>query len=147
MAINLGPTGGEERDELTASINTTPLVDIMLVLLIIFLITIPVVTHTVPVVLPRQVNQPTQTTPRTITLSIDKEGELYWNDARLADVTALRTELAQHAADRPQPEVHIRVDREVRYEIVGRVVAACRRAGIGKVAFILEPDRSAAGTP
>ncbi len=145
--MSLGPGGGEERDELTASINTTPLVDVMLVLLIIFLITIPVVTHTVPVALPHEVDQPTLTKPQTIILSIDKEGDLFWNDAKLADLAVLLAKLEQRSAERPQPEVHIRADRDVRYEFVGRVVAACRRAGIGTVAFILEPERGAAATP
>jgi len=145
MAINLGP-GGEDGDALTASINTTPLVDIMLVLLIIFLITVPVVTHTVPVALPHEVNQPTQTKPQNIVIAIDKDGNLYWNDAKLADNGVLLARLKERAVDIPQPEVHIRADRNVRYEFVGRVVVDCERAGIGKVAFITEPDRGSAAT-
>jgi biopolymer transport protein ExbD len=131
----------EEGDELVSSINTTPLVDIMLVLLIIFLITIPVVTHTVPVALPHEVNQPTKTRPQNITIAIDKEGTLYWNEARLADAGLLLDKLKERSVDNPQPEVHIRADKEVRYQFVGRVVVACQRAGIAKIAFITEPDR------
>jgi biopolymer transport protein ExbD len=139
MAFNL--RGGEDDDdELVSSINTTPLVDVMLVLLIIFLITIPVVTHTVPVALPHEVNQPTTTRPDNIVIAIDKAGDLYWNDAKLADYPALLARLKARAVDQPQPEVHIRADRDVRYEFVGRVVTDCQRAGIGKVAFIIEPD-------
>jgi biopolymer transport protein ExbD len=143
MAINLGP-GSEDGDALTASINTTPLVDIMLVLLIIFLITVPVVTHTVPVALPHEVNQPTQTKPQNIVIAVDKDGNLYWNDAKLADNGVLLAKLKERAIDNPQPEVHIRADKDVRYEFVGRVVVDCERAGIGKVAFITEPDRGSA---
>ena len=84
MAI-IGLRGDSDDDALTASINTTPLVDIMLVLLIIFLITVPVVTHTVPVALPHEVNQPTVTKPENINIAVDRDGNLYWNDARLAD--------------------------------------------------------------
>ena len=147
MAIGLLP-GGEDADEtLVASINTTPLVDIMLVLLIIFLITIPVVTHSVPVALPNEANQPTQTRPQNINISIDKDGDLYWNEAKLPDTATLLAKLEGHSADKPQPEVHIRADRDARYEFVGRVVAACQRAGIGKVSFITEPQRGAPVTP
>ena len=131
----------EDDDELVSSINTTPLVDIMLVLLIIFLITIPVVTHTVPVALPHEVNQPTKTRPQNITIAVDKDGELFWNEAKLPDATVLLDKLKERAVDDPQPEVHIRADRDVRYQFVGRVVVACQRAGIAKIAFITEPDR------
>jgi biopolymer transport protein ExbD len=147
MAMSLGPIGGEERDELVSSINTTPLVDVMLVLLIIFLITIPVVTHTVPVALPHEVNQPTQTRPQTIIISISKDGDLFWNDARLADAGVLLAKFEERAVAQPQPEVQIRADRDARYEFVGRVVTACQRAGIGKIAFILEPQHGAGATP
>jgi biopolymer transport protein ExbD len=147
VALGLDPGGEREDDALVSSINTTPLVDIMLVLLIIFLITIPVVTHTVPVALPHEVNRPTETRPHTIIIAIDKEGGLYWNDARLADHAALLQNLEQRAVEEPQPEVQIRADRNVRYEFVGRVVTDCQRAGIDKVAFILEPDRGSGAGP
>jgi biopolymer transport protein ExbD len=133
-----------DEDSLAASINTTPLVDVMLVLLIIFLITIPVVTHTIPVALPREVNQPTQTKPQNIVIAVDKDGALYWNDGKLADDDQLLDKLKARAGEQPQPEVHIRADRDARYEYVGRVVVDCQRAGIAKLAFIIEPDHGEA---
>jgi biopolymer transport protein ExbD len=145
MAMGLGPAEGED-DDLVASINTTPLVDIMLVLLIIFLITVPVVTHTVNVQLPREVNKPTQTRPENITLAVDKDGNVYWNEVAVADNASLLKRLEDHATANPQPEVHIRADRDVRYESVGRIVVDCQRAGIAKIAFIIEPDRGSATT-
>jgi biopolymer transport protein ExbD len=141
--IGLRDDSGDDAG-LTASINTTPLVDIMLVLLIIFLITVPVVTHSVPVNLPNEVNQPTVTKPQNIVIAVDKDGNVYWNDAELADNDALLTALKQRAADNPQPEVHIRADKDARYEFVGRVVVDCQRAGIAKVAFITEPEHGSA---
>jgi biopolymer transport protein ExbD len=117
------------------------------VLLIIFLITIPVVTHTVPVALPNEVNQPTKTKPQNIILAVDKDGNIFWNDSKLADAGMLLQKLKERAVDQPQPEVHIRADRDVRYEFVGRVVVTCQRAGIGKVAFITEPERGTAAAP
>jgi biopolymer transport protein ExbD len=146
MAMSLGQGDDDESGELVSSINTTPLVDVMLVLLIIFLITVPVVTHTIPVALPHEVNQPTKTKPQNIIIAIDKDGHLFWNDARLADAGALLDRLKDRAVDQPQPEVHIRADRDVRYEFVGRVVVSCQRAGIAKVAFITEPDRGEAAS-
>ncbi len=141
MAGHIGLRSEEDDDALTASINTTPLVDIMLVLLIIFLITIPVVTHTVPVALPNEVNQPTQTKPENIVIAVDKDGNIYWNDGKLASNDVLFAKLKERAVDIPQPEVHIRADKDARYEFVGRVVVDCQRAGIAKLAFITEPDR------
>jgi biopolymer transport protein ExbD len=143
MTFRTGEDGAD--DDLVSSINTTPLVDVMLVLLIIFLITIPVVTHSVTVALPHEANQPTLTKPRTIVVAVDREGDFFWNDTRLADANALLENLKQRATDEPQPEVHIRADKDVRYAFVGRVVAACQRAGIAKVAFITEPERGTAG--
>jgi biopolymer transport protein ExbD len=140
----MGLRGEGDEDALAASINTTPLVDIMLVLLIIFLITVPVVTHSVPVALPHEVNQPTVTKPENINIAVDRDGNIYWNAAKLADNAALLDRLKQRASANPQPEVHIRADKDVRYEFVGRVVVDCQRAGIAKVAFITEPDRGSA---
>jgi len=139
MAISFGDSGRGDEDPMMAAINTTPLVDIMLVLLIIFLITIPVVTHTVPVQLPQEANQPTQTQPGTITIAVDAAGRVFWNDEALADGTALRQRLAEAAAQEPQPEVQVRGDREVAYEFIGRVVTDCQRAGIARLGFITEP--------
>ena len=140
--MNLVSGDNGEDEELNAAINTTPLVDVMLVLLIIFLITIPVVIQAVPVALPHEVNQPTRTAPQNIVIAIDKGG-LYWNNRRLDDPSQLLANLKERAGDQPQPEVHIRADKDVRYEFVGRVVVSCQRAGIRKVAFIVEPDRAA----
>ena len=137
MAMNLGSQA--EDDEVVSTINTTPLVDVMLVLLIIFLITIPVITHTAPVELPKERNLPTQTKPENIVLSVTREGDVYWNDIRIPDQDALVNRLKKFAVIEPQPEVHIRGDKDGRYEFVGKVVVACQRAGIVKVGFITEP--------
>jgi biopolymer transport protein ExbD len=136
MAISFG---AEDEDEVMASINTTPLVDIMLVLLIIFLITIPVVIHTVPVQLPREKNQPTQTKPENIDITVNKEGRIYWNRQRVPSTDALFERLKSIAVLSPQPEIHIRGDQNTHYEPIGEVVFACQRAGIRKLGFITEP--------
>ena len=127
-----------EEDDLNSQINTTPLVDVMLVLLIIFLITIPVVLHTVPVELPRERNLPTQTRPENIVISVDRDGRAFWNNQPVED-SQLVARLKEVATRSPQPEVHIRGDRESRYEFVGRVVYDCQRAGILRIGFITEP--------
>ncbi len=137
MAMNVGPSEGE--DEVVSAINTTPLVDVMLVLLIIFLITIPVVTHTIPVQLPKDRNQPTQTKPENVIIAVNKEGDMFWNEKQLPDTNALFERLKTIATKVPQPEVHIRADENVRYEFVGKVVVALQRASIFKIAFITEP--------
>jgi biopolymer transport protein ExbD len=137
MAISFG-SGGEE-DELLGSINTTPLVDVMLVLLIIFLITVPVVTHTVPVSLPRETNQPTQTKPQNINISVDKNGAIYWNQSKLPSLAVLQQKFLAVSGQSPQPEVHIWGDQNAHYESVGEVLLACQRAGIQKVGFITQP--------
>jgi len=140
MAVSLGPAdGGEDDDQVMAAINTTPLVDVMLVLLIIFLITIPVVTQTVPVQLPQEANQPTVTQPGNVTIAVDHHGKVWWNDESVAGPAALTARLDTAAAKVPQPEIHIRGDRDVAYEHVGRVLAAAQRSGIAKVSFITEP--------
>ena len=137
--------GGEEGDEaLNSTINTTPLVDVMLVLLIIFLITIPVVTQTIKLELPKERNLPTQTKPENIVIAVNRDGEVYWGLERMPDNEALVNRLKLESVKEPQPEVHIRGDSEVRYEAVGRVVVACQRAGIFKVGFITEPPAGAA---
>ncbi len=136
MALQL--RSGDD-DEVNASINTTPLVDVMLVLLIIFLITIPVVRQTVPMSLPKEVNQPRQTKPENIEISVDREGRVYWNAQPLADHAALVDRLKIEGARQPQPEVQVRGDEKTRYEAVGRVIYACQRAGIAKVGFVTEP--------
>ncbi|HJV70771.1 biopolymer transporter ExbD [Ideonella sp.] len=138
MAMSVGsPEDGEET--MNSSINTTPLVDVMLVLLIIFLITIPVVTQSVQLTLPKEINVPTQTKPENILLAVTKDGDVYWNTKRMPDTEALVEALKKEAVKEPQPEVHIRGDESVRYESVGRLIVACQRAGIAKVGFITEP--------
>ncbi len=138
MAMSIATDGGDE-DEIVSAINTTPLVDVMLVLLIIFLITIPVVTHTIPVTLPKESNVPRQTKPENINLSVNKDGDMFWNDVRVADVETLVNRLKKVSPNVPQPEVQIRGDGGARYEYVGRVVFACQRAGIVHIGFITEP--------
>jgi biopolymer transport protein ExbD len=125
-----------------SEINTTPLVDVMLVLLIIFLITIPIITKTVPVVLPKAANIPTKTKPENITLSVDVNGDVWWNGALVSDRDVLIQKVATEAVKVPQPEVHIRGDRGVRYEAIGRTLYDVQRGGIVKIGFITEPDRS-----
>ena len=138
MAMSMASDGGDE-DEIVSAINTTPLVDVMLVLLIIFLITIPVVTHTVPVTLPKESNQVRQTKPENINISVNKDGDIFWNEQRLPDVETLVTRLKRVSPNVPQPEVQIRGDGNARYEFVGKVVFAAQRAGIVKIGFITEP--------
>ena len=137
MAINLG-SGGDE-DEVVSTINTTPLVDVMLVLLIIFLITIPVVTQTVAMSLPKESNTARHTKPDNIEISVNKDGDVFWNATLLPDNEALLQRLKKIAVMTPQPEVHIRGDEKARYESVGRVVFACQRASILKISFVMEP--------
>ncbi len=139
MAITIGQAEGEADDEVMSAINTTPLVDVMLVLLIIFLITIPVAIQQVRLSLPQEANQPTQTKPENISISVTKDGEVFWNAALLADNRALLAKLKTVAVLVPQPEIHVRGDQEARWEFVGRVIVACQRAGILKVGFITEP--------
>jgi len=142
MAMNLLAADSDE-EEMNSTINTTPLVDVMLVLLIIFLITVPVVTQSIQLELPKERNVPTQTKPENIVVSVNRDGEMYWNIERLPDIETLVTRLKVISVKEPQPEVHIRGDGEVRYESVGRVVVACQRAGILKVGFITEPPPGA----
>jgi biopolymer transport protein ExbD len=137
MAMNVGSDSGE--DEVVSAINTTPLVDVMLVLLIIFLITIPVVTQTVPVKLPLETNIARQTKPENIDISVNKDGDVFWNTQVVPDSEALFQKLKSVAVMKPQPEVHIRGDQNARYESVGRVVFACQRAAIAKISFVTEP--------
>ena len=138
MAMSVGSPDGDE-EQMNSSINTTPLVDVMLVLLIIFLITIPVVTQSIQLTLPKERNVPTQTKPENILLAVSKDGDIYWNTRHVASVDELVERLKKESVKEPQPEVHIRGDQDVRYESVGRVVVACQRAGIAKVGFITEP--------
>jgi len=138
MSMSL-PSGGDD-DEINSTINTTPLVDIMLVLLIIFLITIPVVIKSVPIQLPVATNIVTITKPENITLAVDKAGNYYWNDAPVTN-DQLFDMLKTVAVKVPQPEVHIRGDRDVRFESIGRVLADLQRSAILKVGFITNPEQ------
>ena len=138
MAIALASADDDE-EQMNSTINTTPLVDVMLVLLIIFLITIPVVTQSIQLTLPKERNMPTQTKPENILLAVSKDGDIYWNTRKMPDAEAVLAELKKFSTKEPQPEVHIRGDQDARYESVGRLVVACQRAGIAKVGFITEP--------
>ena len=139
--------GSDADDELVSDINTTPLVDVMLVLLIIFLITIPVVVQQVPLELPKERNVVTQTKPENVVIAINKDGDVFWNREYLKNSKELFERLKKVAVVVPQPEVHIRADENTRYESVGRVVATCQRAAIMKIGFITEPPaRSLAGS-
>ena len=137
MAMNVGGSGGE--DEVVSTINTTPLVDVMLVLLIIFLITVPVVTQSVVLSLPKETNVIRVTKPENIELAVTKDGEVYWNTALVPDNEALKERLRSIAKKDPQPEVHIRGDDKTRYEAVGKVIFACQQVGILKLSFVTEP--------
>ncbi|MBN3778689.1 biopolymer transporter ExbD [Burkholderia sp. Ac-20345] len=135
MAISVG---SDDNDEVISAINTTPLVDVMLVLLIIFLITIPVVTHTIQVKLPNERIQPLQTQPKSIELAVNRQGDIFWGTEHV-DLQTLVARLKDVSGQAPQPDVHVRGDQATPYQYIGKVVTACERAGIGKVAFITEP--------
>ena len=138
MAMNVG-SGPDSDDAVISTINTTPLVDVMLVLLIIFLITIPVVTTAIPVALPKERIEVRESKPDNVIISVDAQSNIFWYEARVSNVEALTEKLKQVATKKPQPEVQIRGDMSARYEGVGKVLLACQRAGIVKVAFITEP--------
>jgi len=143
MAVDVQHAVEDDEADLNVAINTTPLVDVMLVMLIIFLVTIPVIVKTVPVQLPTYRNIVTQTKPENIVIAVDKDENVYYNNQSIDRqtmrenfVTALKDAVAAH---RPLPEVHIRGDKNVRFEAIGRVILACQQAGIQKVGFITEP--------
>ncbi len=138
MAMSVG-TSSTEEDEIVSTINTTPLVDVMLVLLIIFLITIPVVTTSIPVTLPKERNEVRETKPENIVISVALDGRIYWNDLLMTSTAALIDRLKKVSVLTPQPEVQIRGDGGAKYDSVGRIIYACQRAGIAKVGFITEP--------
>ena len=138
MSMAVGPASGDE-DEVMSAINTTPLVDVMLVLLIIFLITIPVVTTSIPVTLPKERVEIRETKPENVIISVNMAGDIYWYDAKAPDEAWLVDKLKKVSTMKPQPEVQIRGDLAGRYAGVGKVLLACQRAGIVKVGFITEP--------
>ncbi|MBP6221656.1 MAG: biopolymer transporter ExbD [Limnohabitans sp.] len=142
MAMNLGPTlGTQDDDEVIGTINTTPLVDVMLVLLIIFLITIPVVTTSVKVDLPKEQNVVRQAKPETVVISVNQAGQIYLYDTPVKTPAELIERLKKFAAMKPQPDVQIRGDAQSAFESVGRVMYAVQRAGITQVGFITDPAR------
>jgi biopolymer transport protein ExbD len=134
-----GRKSAADEDAVLSAINTTPLVDVMLVLLIIFLITVPVVTQTVKMTLPKETNIPTQTKPENVVIGIGPDNNIYWNTLMLHSQDELLQRLVKVAKMDPQPEVHIRGDAGAKYSPVGRVVLAVQQAGIVKIAFITEP--------
>jgi biopolymer transport protein ExbD len=143
MAMNVG---GNEEAEAMSDINVTPLVDVMLVLLIIFIITIRVIVQQVPLELPKATNLPTQTKPENITIAVNKDGDVFWNTQKVNGIDDLKTRLRGIVRQDPQPEVHIRGDSNVRYQFVGQVLVATQQIGIRKVAFITTPDHFGPGT-
>ncbi|KAF1026703.1 biopolymer transporter ExbD [Acinetobacter sp.] len=137
MGMTVNSEGDE--DDVISAINTTPLVDIMLVLLIIFLITVPVAIHTVPVKLPEEKNTPYVTKPINIQIAVNKAGDIFWNEKYIADKNTLISRLQVEAQKRPQPEVHIRGDQVTKFEAIDEVISATKQAGIGKIAFVTTP--------
>jgi biopolymer transport protein ExbD len=140
MAINYQDSE-DDSDAMLSEINTTPLVDVMLVLLIIFLITVPVINTSVVVRLPRQANLLQQTQANTLLISVDAAGSIYWFDSRLSNTQTLHERLRQAAAQQPQPEVHIRGDARADFDAVARVLQAAQVAGIARVGFVTEPPK------
>ncbi len=138
MGMNVGSASGDE-DQVNSTINTTPLVDVMLVMLIIFLITIPVVTTSIKVQLPKEEIQIRESKPENIVVSVDGNGRMFMYDTPIRDIRDLTDRLKKLSKMDPQPEVHIRGDLAANYDGVGRVIFACRSAGISKIAFLTEP--------
>jgi biopolymer transport protein ExbD len=126
-------------DDIMSEINMTPLVDVMLVLLIIFIITVPVINNAVKIDLPRATSQPSDTKPPHVELSIDAVGQYTWNGAALAP-DALKSRMAEVATQQPQPELHLRADRQTPYEKVAQVMAAAQSSGLGKIGFVTDPS-------
>jgi biopolymer transport protein ExbD len=129
----------EDSDTMMGEINMIPFIDVMLVLLIIFIITVPVIKHAVNIDLPRASNEKVLDKPENVRLAVDADGVYFWNDARIED-TEFEVRLAVTAAQEPQPELHIRGDKDVRYERVALVMASAQRAGVRKIGFITEPS-------
>ena len=138
MGMSVGSASGEE-DAVMSEINTTPLVDIMLVLLIIFLITSPVVLKLQKINLPTEINQAAKTKPEDVNIVVNKDGDMYWNQKKLANTDELFEFLKKESVKLPQPEVHVRGDQETKYEFIGKVIYTAQRAGVQKVGFITEP--------
>ena len=128
----------DDADEVMNEINMTPLVDVMLVLLIIFIITVPVMKHSVNVDLPKAQNLPEETKPETVRLTVDADGKYHWNEFAITDEDLVR-QLEAEAAKEPQPDLHIRGDKNVRYERVAQAMAAAQKAGVRKIGFVTDP--------
>jgi biopolymer transport protein ExbD len=141
MSMSIGAPDPGDDDKAISEINVTPLVDVMLVLLIIFLITIPVITQSVKVDLPKAANIPTQTKPENINIAVDSQGNVYWNTMLVPTQDALLGRIKSVSVLNPQPEIHVRGDRGTAYEHIGRVIVLAQRGGIQKIGFITEPDR------
>ena len=129
----------EDSEAMMSEINMIPFIDVMLVLLIIFIITVPVIKHAVNIDLPRASNEKVLDKPENVRLSVDAQGAYYWNESKIED-TDFQQRLSDTAAQEPQPELHIRGDKDVRYERVAQAMAAAQRAGIRKIGFVTEPD-------
>jgi len=133
-----GKFDSDSEDEVLSEINMIPLIDVMLVLLIVFIITVPVIRHAVQLELPQAASTPSQERPATIRLAIDAQGQYHWNEAAISD-QELQTRLDAAAAQQPQPELHLSGDKAVRYERVAQAMAAAQRAGLGKIGFLTRP--------
>jgi biopolymer transport protein ExbD len=134
-----GGFSDNDSDEMLSEINMVPLIDVMLVLLIVFIITVPVMKHAVNIDLPRASNEKELVKPETVRLSVDADGAYFWNERQLTDDNELQGLLAAAAAQEPQPDLHIRGDRAVRYERVALAMAAAQQAGVKKIGFVTEP--------
>ncbi len=136
-----GGFSDNDDNEMLSEINMIPLIDVMLVLLIVFIITVPVMKHAVNIDLPRASNEKELVKPETVRLSVDADGAYFWNEQRLADDNELQGHLAAAAAQNPQPDLHIRGDRAVRYERVAQAMATAQQAGMKKIGFVMEPAK------
>nr|WP_124553882.1 biopolymer transporter ExbD [Methylophilus methylotrophus] len=133
------PFSAAEHTQPMSEINTTPLVDVMLVLLVIFIITAPLLTHAVKIDLPQATSQPLEEKPEVIDLAVDAEGKIFWNDSEI-QVADLATRMADEAAKQQQPELQIRADKNTRYQILAEVLAKAQTAGMKKVGFVSQPQ-------
>ncbi len=136
----MGTLSDKSDEDFNPEINTTPLVDVMLVLLIIFIITIPVINHSVKLDLPRATTQPNNVKPETVNVTIDGNGKLYWNNRETSD-SELAEKFALAAQADPQPELHLRAERTTQYEKVAQVMAAAQNGGLSKIGFVTEPKK------
>ncbi len=136
----MGSISDNDEDDFNSEINTTPLVDVMLVLLIIFIITIPVINHSIKIDLPKATNQANELKPEHINLSIDGLGKMYWNNA-IIDDTELAKRIRDAAQKTPQPELHLRAERTTQYEKIAQIMAAAQTGGLTKIGFVTDPEK------